>query len=57
VTTRPLPAGMNKATGLSVALKELQLSAHNVVAVGDAENDHAFLRSCVRPWLPTLYRC
>jgi hydroxymethylpyrimidine pyrophosphatase-like HAD family hydrolase len=48
---------MNKATGLSVALKELQLSAHNVVAVGDAENDHAFLRSCVRPWLPTLYRC
>jgi HAD superfamily hydrolase (TIGR01484 family) len=41
-----LPAGMNKAAGLSVALKELQLSAHNVVAVGDAENDHAFLRSC-----------
>lgn len=41
-----LPAGMNKAAGLSVALKEMQLSAHNVVAVGDAENDHAFLRSC-----------
>ena len=41
-----LPAGMNKAAGLSMALKELQLSPHNVVAVGDAENDHAFLRCC-----------
>src|SRR5207249_1657347 len=39
-----LPAGVNKATGLQVALNELELSAHNVVGVGDAENDHAFLR-------------
>ena len=29
--------------GLSAALRELGLSAHNVVGVGDAENDHAFL--------------
>jgi hydroxymethylpyrimidine pyrophosphatase-like HAD family hydrolase len=41
-----LPAGINKAAGLAVALHELQLSAPNVVGVGDAENDHAFLRSC-----------
>ena len=41
-----LPAGVNKATGLVAALEELQLSAHNVVGVGDAENDHAFLRAC-----------
>jgi HAD superfamily hydrolase (TIGR01484 family) len=38
-----LPSGVNKATGLSVALDELGLSPHNVVSVGDAENDHAFL--------------
>ena len=41
-----LPAGLNKATGLAEALRELGLSAHNVVGVGDAENDHAFLRLC-----------
>jgi hydroxymethylpyrimidine pyrophosphatase-like HAD family hydrolase len=38
-----LPASVNKATGLAAGLKELQLSTHNVVGVGDAENDHAFL--------------
>ncbi|WP_342643954.1 HAD family hydrolase [Rhodoligotrophos ferricapiens] len=41
-----MPAGVNKATGLSAALRELDISAHNVVAVGDAENDHAFLQAC-----------
>ena len=41
-----LPAGMNKATGLRAALKALQLSPHNVVGIGDAENDHAFLQIC-----------
>ncbi|HET9849955.1 MAG TPA: HAD family hydrolase [Candidatus Dormibacteraeota bacterium] len=41
-----LPSSVNKATGLQAALDELQLSAHNVVGVGDAENDHAFLRVC-----------
>jgi HAD superfamily hydrolase (TIGR01484 family) len=41
-----LPAGVNKASGLTAALKEMDLSPHNVVGVGDAENDHAFLRLC-----------
>lgn len=41
-----LPSGVNKASGLSAALKELHLSPHNVVGVGDAENDHAFLAIC-----------
>ncbi len=41
-----LPPGVNKATGLGTALKELRLSLHNTVGVGDAENDHAFLRVC-----------
>ncbi|NDV88575.1 HAD-IIB family hydrolase [Aurantimonas aggregata] len=38
-----LPAGINKASGLRAALRELDISRHNVVAVGDAENDHALL--------------
>jgi hydroxymethylpyrimidine pyrophosphatase-like HAD family hydrolase/energy-coupling factor transporter ATP-binding protein EcfA2 len=38
-----LPAGVNKATGLLAALKQMNLSQHETVAVGDAENDHAFL--------------
>ena len=41
-----LPSGVNKGTGLATALEELQLSPHNVVGVGDAENDHAFLKVC-----------
>jgi HAD superfamily hydrolase (TIGR01484 family) len=41
-----LPSGVNKATGLNVALRELGLSPHNVVGIGDAENDHAFLALC-----------
>jgi hypothetical protein len=41
-----LPAGVNKATGLACALEALGLSPHNAVAIGDAENDHALLRSC-----------
>ena len=39
-----LPSGVNKATGLAAALEELGLSPHNVIGVGDAQNDHAFLR-------------
>ncbi|ORE93951.1 HAD-superfamily hydrolase, subfamily IIB [Aurantimonas sp. 22II-16-19i] len=38
-----LPPGVNKASGLAAALRDLELSPHNVVAVGDAENDHALL--------------
>ncbi len=41
-----LPSGVNKATGLAAALGELGLSQHNVVGIGDAENDHAFLQFC-----------
>jgi hydroxymethylpyrimidine pyrophosphatase-like HAD family hydrolase len=41
-----LPSGMNKATGLAHVLKRLEIPPENVVGVGDAENDHAFLDSC-----------
>jgi HAD superfamily hydrolase (TIGR01484 family) len=40
-----LPAGVNKATGLEAALDELGISAHNVVSIGDAENDLPLLRA------------
>lgn len=43
-----LPSGTNKATGLQAALRRLGLSVHNTVGVGDAENDHAFLKVCER---------
>ena len=41
-----LPPLVNKASGLRAALTDLSLSPHNVVGVGDAENDHAFLDLC-----------
>jgi hypothetical protein len=41
-----LPSGVNKASGMAAALRELNLSPHNVIGVGDAENDHAFLERC-----------
>lgn len=41
-----LPAGVNKGAGLQAALEEMGLSPHNVVGIGDAENDHAFLSLC-----------
>jgi hydroxymethylpyrimidine pyrophosphatase-like HAD family hydrolase len=41
-----LPANVNKATGLSAALARLNVAAEQVVGVGDAENDHAFLDMC-----------
>jgi hydroxymethylpyrimidine pyrophosphatase-like HAD family hydrolase len=40
-----LPSGVNKATGLRHALAELKLQPARVVAMGDAENDHAFLEA------------
>jgi hydroxymethylpyrimidine pyrophosphatase-like HAD family hydrolase len=41
-----LPAGVDKGTGLAHALAALQLSAHNAVGIGDAENDEALLAAC-----------
>lgn len=40
-----LPAGVTKGSGLLAALAELGLSAHDTVAVGDAENDLALLQA------------
>jgi len=41
-----LPATVNKATGLAAALERLKIDHDCVVGVGDAENDHAFIRAC-----------
>jgi HAD superfamily hydrolase (TIGR01484 family) len=41
-----LPSSVNKATGLAAALQRLGIEARNVVGVGDAENDHAFIKTC-----------
>ena len=41
-----LPAGVSKSSGLAEALAAFGLSPHNVVGVGDAENDHSFLAHC-----------
>lgn len=41
-----LPSGVDKASGLSAALSELEISPHNTLAIGDAENDYAFLNLC-----------
>ena len=43
-----LPTSVNKATGLSAALEELGISPQDVVGIGDAENDEAFLAMCGR---------
>jgi hydroxymethylpyrimidine pyrophosphatase-like HAD family hydrolase len=41
-----LPASVDKASGLRAALDALALSPRGVVAIGDAENDQAFLAIC-----------
>jgi hypothetical protein len=41
-----LPIGVDKASGLVAALKEMKLSWRDVAGIGDAENDLAFLRKC-----------
>jgi len=38
-----LPSGVNKGSGVAAALQELEIEPHQVVSVGDAENDHSFL--------------
>jgi len=41
-----LPIEVNKATGLAPALRTLGVPPELTIGVGDAENDHAFLRMC-----------
>jgi HAD superfamily hydrolase (TIGR01484 family) len=41
-----LPTGVDKASGLRTALAELELSTEQTAAVGDAENDVAFMQLC-----------
>jgi hydroxymethylpyrimidine pyrophosphatase-like HAD family hydrolase len=41
-----LPRGVDKATGLNAALRQLALKPAEVVGIGDAENDRAFLKIC-----------
>lgn len=41
-----LPPQVNKATGLSKALKRLGVAPECVVGIGDAENDYPFLDAC-----------
>lgn len=41
-----LPAGVDKASGLKVALQRLGLSEQQAVGVGDAENDLVLLELC-----------
>jgi hydroxymethylpyrimidine pyrophosphatase-like HAD family hydrolase len=41
-----LPSGVNKGSGLGAALREMGLSVHEVVGVGNAGNDHSFLDIC-----------
>lgn len=39
-----LPPGVNKASGMLHVLRKLGLSAHEVLGIGDSENDHSFLQ-------------
>jgi len=41
-----VPNGISKGVGLSAALAEFDLSPHNAVGIGDAENDHSLLEVC-----------
>jgi len=41
-----LPSGINKASGLAAAIKDMGYVLDRVVGIGDAENDHAFLEAC-----------
>lgn len=41
-----LPSGVNKATGLEAALREIGVMGEQVVGVGDAENDLTLLDAC-----------
>jgi hydroxymethylpyrimidine pyrophosphatase-like HAD family hydrolase len=56
-----LPPGVNKASGLTAALREKGIEPSRVAGIGDAENDHSFLDLCglgaaVANALPALKR-
>jgi phosphoglycolate phosphatase (TIGR01487 family) len=40
-----LPTGVNKATGLGAGLERIGITFEEVIAIGDAENDHSFLQA------------
>jgi len=57
-----LPRGIDKATGLKAALNQLNAAPAQVVGIGDAENDLAFLTVCgdsvaVSNALPQVKQC
>ena len=57
-----LPRGIDKGFGLAAALRELKIDPSEVVAVGDAENDHSLFRgagfsAAVANALPELKAC
>ncbi len=41
-----MASGVNKGSGLRAALRELDLSIHEAVGVGNGQNDHSFLDLC-----------
>ena len=41
-----LPRGIDKASGITAALRELNVPFEKAIAIGDAENDAAMLRIC-----------
>jgi hydroxymethylpyrimidine pyrophosphatase-like HAD family hydrolase len=41
-----LPPGVSKGTGLLEALRDLGISPHATIGVGDAENDHSLVETC-----------
>jgi len=41
-----LPTGVNKASGMDHALSKLGFSPHEAIGIGNAQNDHSFLKSC-----------
>jgi HAD superfamily hydrolase (TIGR01484 family) len=43
-----LPSEVNKATGLEIALRQVNVPWGRVVGVGDAQNDQEFLKRCGR---------
>ena len=47
-TVMVLPQGIDKASGLRMALGELDVTTTSTVSIGDAENDLSLLRCCGR---------